>query len=224
MIPDGFGDPIPGFENAYRQSRPDTPYLTTPWSFGGGATSGRGAFAFTFGSHDESVLTAEHREPLFYTFTSRCRLFLDTPRLAHPRMERVLGATRTMQAFITFPRSFVGFGRKPPHVLVGQQLKAFFEIHDERCRPTLHLTSTSLAFTFAFRSHRAFTSATHGTGTMGGRPLFLYLFFLFTGVGHGLGHGHGHGHGLGVVVVDLGWTFGWRCGAPRDDLPLHRRW
>ena len=28
---------------------------------------------------------------------------------------------------------------------------------------------------------------------------------------------HGHGHVLGVVVVvrvaDLGWTFGWKCGA-----------
>ena len=173
MIPDGFGDPITGFHNAYRQTRPDTPHLTTPWSFR--STSGRGAFAFASRSHDRSGVTAEHREPLFYTFSHHAaRFFLDTPLLAHPRMERVLGTTLTMQAFITFPRSFVGFGRKPPHVLVGQQLKAFFEIHDERRRPTLHFAPTSLAFAFA--SHRAFTTTTHGTGTNGGRTLFLYFF------------------------------------------------
>ena len=45
---------------------------------------------------------------------------------------------------------------------------------------------------------------------------------------HGLGPvrvlGHGHGPVLGVVVwVDLGWRFGWTCGAPRDDPPLHTR-
>ena len=64
MIPDGFGDPITGFENPYRQTDPDTPYLTmgpTLWS-----TSSRGAFAFAFGSHDESFLRAEHPEPLLY--------------------------------------------------------------------------------------------------------------------------------------------------------------
>ena len=44
MIPDGFGDPITGFENPYRQADPHTSYLTvghTPWS-----TSSPGAFAF----------------------------------------------------------------------------------------------------------------------------------------------------------------------------------
>ena len=43
---------------------------------------------------------------------------------------------------------------------------------------------------------------------------------------HGLGPVRGLGHGpvLGVVVwVDLGWRFGWTCGAPRDDPPLHTR-
>ena len=56
MIPDGFGDPIAGFENPYRQSGPNTPYLThTPSSFGGSSSS-RGAFAFAFGSHDDSFL------------------------------------------------------------------------------------------------------------------------------------------------------------------------
>ena len=57
-------------------------------------------------------------------------------------------------------------------------------------------------------------------------------FFLFTKncvLVHGLDHGHvlGHGHGpvLGVMVwVDLGWRFGWTCGAPRDDHPLRRPW
>ena len=68
MIPDGFGDPITGFENPYRQADPDTPYLTmgpTPWS-----TSSRGAFAFpsrghrvlTFATH--GYWTVEGR-PLF---------------------------------------------------------------------------------------------------------------------------------------------------------------
>ena len=49
MIPQGFGDPIAGFSNPYNETRRDTPYLTighTPLSFGGFATSGRGAFAF----------------------------------------------------------------------------------------------------------------------------------------------------------------------------------
>ena len=102
------------------------------------------------------------------------------PLLAHPRHERVLGATSAMLAFegvvLSFLGHFLGFGRNLPHVLVGQQLKAFFEIHDERCRPTLHFTSTSLAFAFASRAHRASTLATHSTGTVGGRTLFLYLF------------------------------------------------
>ena len=50
MLPDGFGTSITGFENAYRQARRDTSYLTighTPRS-----TSCRPAFAFP--SHDDS--------------------------------------------------------------------------------------------------------------------------------------------------------------------------
>ena len=64
-----------------------------------------------------------------------------------------------------------------------------------------------------------------GTRTVGGRTLFLYLF-LFTGVGPVRVLGHGHGPVLGVVaVVDLGWTFGWTCGAQRVALPhLRRPW
>ena len=55
MIPNGFGDPIPSFENPERQARSDTPYLT-PSSFGGGsATSGRGAFAFASRGHPAST-------------------------------------------------------------------------------------------------------------------------------------------------------------------------
>ena len=49
MIPQGFGDPIAGFANPHNETRRNTPYLTlghTPLSFGGFATSSRGAFAF----------------------------------------------------------------------------------------------------------------------------------------------------------------------------------
>ena len=70
-------------------------------------------------------------------------------------------------------------------------------------------TSSRPAFAFPSRGHRVSTTATHGTRTVEGRPLFLYP--LFTGVGpvHVLGHGHGRGPVLGVVVVvDLDWTFG----------------
>ena len=49
MLPQGFGDPVGGFANSHNETRRDTPYLTvghTPLSFGGFATSSRGAFAF----------------------------------------------------------------------------------------------------------------------------------------------------------------------------------
>ena len=62
MIPYRFGDPIASFENPYRQADPDTPHLTvghTPWSFGGWATSSRGAFAFAPRGHRLST-TATH--------------------------------------------------------------------------------------------------------------------------------------------------------------------
>ena len=52
MIPNGFGNAIPSFENAYGHTGRDTPYLTngpTPWS-----TSRRPAFAFP--SHRVSTL------------------------------------------------------------------------------------------------------------------------------------------------------------------------
>ena len=66
------------------------------------------------------------------------------------------------------------------------------------------------------------TFATHDTGTVEGRQLFLYP--LFTGVGHVRVLGHGRVLGV-VVVVDLGWTFGWTCDAPKVALPhLRRPW
>ena len=75
------------------------------------------------------------------------------------------------------------------------------------------------------------TFATHGYWTVEGRPLFLYPWFtkncdLVHGLDHGRVLGHDHGPVLGVVVVwvDLGWRFGWTCGAPRDDHPLRRPW
>ena len=77
MIPDGFGDSITSFENAYLQAGRDTPHLTTPSSFGGSSSRG----AFTFASHDDSFLRAEHRVPLFYT----CHIKLHPPTfLAYP--------------------------------------------------------------------------------------------------------------------------------------------
>ena len=148
------------------------------------------------------------------------------PLLAHPRLERVLGATSAMLTSMgqipSFIGHFIGFGTNLPHVLVRQQLKAFFEIHDERCRPTLHFALPSRAFgASTLATHRAFTSATHGTKMVGGRTLFLYLFFMSVDHVHVLGHGHV----LGVVVVDLGQRFGWRCAAQKVVLPhLHTPW
>ena len=86
-------------------------------------------------------------------------------------------------------------------------------------------TSSRGAFAFPSRGHRVSTTATHGTRTVGGRTLFLYLF-LFTGVDSVRVLGHGHGPVLGVVaVVDLGWRFGWTCGAQKVALPhLRRPW
>ena len=73
MIPNGFGDPIPGFENPERQARPNTPHLT-PSSFGGSATSGRRAFAFASRGHPASTSTTHgfgdggRTVPWFYSF------------------------------------------------------------------------------------------------------------------------------------------------------------
>ena len=71
------------------------------------------------------------------------------------------------------------------------------------------------------------TFATHGYWTVERRPLFLYPF-LFTSVDPVRVLGHGRGPVLGVVVwvdLDLGWTFGWTCGARKVALPhLRRPW
>ena len=159
--------------------------------------------------------------------------FFGIPLLDQPLVVRVLAATSAILAFIVghplFVRLYVGFGRNLPHILVRQQLKAFLDIHEERCRPTLDPTSTWWsssrgAFPFAPRGHCVSTTTTH-FGTVEGRQLFLYLFFLFT-KNCDLVHGLDHGPVLDVVVlVDLGRTFGWTCDVPKVALPhLRRLW
>ena len=72
--------------------------------------------------------------------------FLGIPLLDQPLAVRVLAATSAILAFIVghslFVSLYVGFGRNLPHILVRQQLKAFFDIHDERYCPSLDPTST----------------------------------------------------------------------------------
>ena len=53
----------------------------------------------------------------------------------------------------------------------------------------------------------------------------VFISFFFTSVDpvHALGHGHGLVLGVVVMVADLGWTFGWTCGAQKVVLPLLRR-
>ena len=63
------------------------------------------------------------------------------------------------------------------------------------------------------------TFATHGYWTVEGKPLFLYPLFTSVGPVHVLVRGHGPVLGA-VVWVDLGWRFGWTCGAPRDLDPV----
>ena len=137
------------------------------------------------------------------------------------------------------------FSRYLSRVLVGQQLKAFFPIHEDRYRPTLYPTSTwssSSRGAFTFRGHCTLTSATcspstlatHDTKTIRRKTLFLYLFSSTRShdLVHVLVRGHGHGLVLGVVVreADLDWTadlgqrIGWKCDARKVDLPLRRRW
>ena len=114
----------------------------------------------------------------------------------------------------------------------GYPIASFANPHSgtRRDTPSLTIGHTPLSFgafatssrgAFPFRGHSALTSATHVTGTVGWMRLFLYLFF--TSVDHV--HALGHGHVPGVVgrVADLGWTFGWRCGAQKVALPLLRR-
>ena len=175
MLSYGFGTSITGFENAYRQADPDTPHLTvghTPSSFGG--SSSRGAFAFAFGSHDDS-LRAEHHDPsfLYMSHQTAPTHFFGIPLLDQPLVVRVLAATSAILAFIVGHSLFVGlyvsFRRNLPHSRVCQQLEAFLDIHDERRLPTLDPTSTwwSLsrgAFAFGastFATHRVLTCATH---------------------------------------------------------------
>ena len=186
MIPNGFGDPITSFENPQGHADRDTPYLThTPSSFGGSSSRG----AFTFASHDDSFLRAEHRV-LFIHFSHQAAIrSFSIPLLFHPSVVGVFAATIAMHTFEGIYPSFhshgLGFGRKLPHILIGQQLEAFLEIHDERHCPTLDSASTWLstsnrgAFTFVSRGHCVSTTTTHFFGTMEKRPLFLYLFSVY---------------------------------------------
>ena len=78
MIPQGFGDSIAGFDYTHNETLRDTPYLTighTPLSFGGFATSSRGAFAFRGHSASTSAThvtgTVGWRKLFLYLFFSR---------------------------------------------------------------------------------------------------------------------------------------------------------
>ena len=87
-------------------------------------------------------------------------------------------------------------------------------------------TSCRPAFAFPSRGHRVSTFA---WVLDGGKEATVFIsFFLFTNVGLVRVLGHGHGPVLGVVVwvdLDLGWTFGWTCGARKVALPhLRRPW
>ena len=80
MLPQGFGDPIAGFPNPHNETRRDTPYLTighTPLSFGGFATSSRGAFAFRGHSPSTSAThgtrTVGWRKLFLYLFVQERR-------------------------------------------------------------------------------------------------------------------------------------------------------
>ena len=74
---------------------------------------------------------------------------------------------------------------------------------------------------FASRSHGVSTFTTHFWDSKRKVPVFIYYDLV-----HGLDPVRVLGHGPDLVVVvwvDLGWRFGWTCGAPRDDPLLHTR-
>ena len=90
MIPDGFGDPISGFENPYRQAGPNTSDLTvghTPWS----STSCRPAFVFP--SHRVST-TATH----FWDGGKETAVFISFFCLRSPGTSSTGSATATATA------------------------------------------------------------------------------------------------------------------------------
>ena len=78
MLPQGFGHRIAGFAYTHNETRRDTPHLTighTPLSFGGFATSSRGAFAFRCHSASTSAThvtgTVGWMKLFFFFFFSR---------------------------------------------------------------------------------------------------------------------------------------------------------
>ena len=167
----------------------------------------------------------------FYTF-SHDRTIKGFPRIAF-RFATCIG-------FVHLPSAFGGYFQSS-HLLMlphgfGDPVGGFANPHNETRLDTPYLTmghtpwsfggwSTSSRGAFAFvpRGHCVSTTATHGTRMVGGRTLFLYLFI--TGVDPVRVLSHGRGAFLGVVAVDLGWTFGWTCGAQKVALPhLRRPW
>ena len=55
--------------------------------------------------------------------------------------------------------------------------------------------------------------------------VFFIFFFKSVDHVHALGHGHVLGVVVAVMVAELGWTFGWNCGARKVALPhLRRPW
>ena len=113
----------------------------------------------------------------------------------------------------------------------GDPIAGFENAHRQTGCNTPYLTHTPSSFggssscrpALAFASHSVSITATHFWDRGRKVPVFIYYDLV-----HGLDPvrvlGHGHGPVLGVVVwVDLDWRFGWTCGAPRDDPPLHTR-
>ena len=90
--------------------------------------------------------------------------------------------------FVHCPSAFGGYFEGSLLLMLpqgfGDPIAGFANPQNETRRDTPHLTvghtpwSTSSrgAFAFPSRGHRASTTATHGTRTVGGRTLFLYLF------------------------------------------------
>ena len=106
MIPNGFGDPITGFENPYWQTDSDTPYLTggpTPWS-----TSSRRAFAFAPRGHCVSTSVTHGTRTLGGTTLFLYPLFtgVDLVRVLYRGHGPVLGVVVVVDLGWTFGWTF----------------------------------------------------------------------------------------------------------------------
>ena len=112
----------------------------------------------------------------------------------------------------------------------GDPITSFENPYRHADRDTPYLTHTPSSFGgSSCRPALAFASRAHRIFWDNGREVTVFIPFRKNCLlVHGLGPvrvlGHGHGPVLGVVVwVGLDWRFGWTCGAPRDDPPLHTR-